>query len=47
MTNLLSLSSLAALASGGKQSIHVIKSECKYYHYLCDGCDDKVNLSEC
>lgn len=23
--------------------IHTIKSKCSYYHYLCDGVDDRVS----
>ena len=46
MAKLLSLSSLAAQASTcceevGSGSL-VVQSECSYYHYLCDGLDDRV-----
>ena len=28
---------------GGLPVIHTIKSKCDFYHYLCDGTDDRVS----
>ena len=40
------LQRLAVAASKGldPSRLHIINSECSYYHYLCDGVDDRVSL---
>lgn len=45
-TSLLSLQDLAAASAEGLSCVHLVKSECSYYHYLCDGVDDRVG-SQC
>lgn len=42
--DLLCLSSLAGSATAGMDSdkLQTVKSECSYYHYCCDGIDDRV-----
>ena len=29
----------------GSASVHLISSQCTYYHYLCDGTDDRVRFA--
>lgn len=43
MSGLLCLKELAldASISGKKSHVHLVQSECGYYHYLCDGVDDQ------
>lgn len=41
MADLLCLKSLSTSASSGQLSPHLIKSKCSYYHYMCDGFDDR------
>ena len=46
-TSLLCLQDLAAAAAAsaeGLSCVHLVKSECSYYHYLCDGVDDRVSV---
>ena len=45
-TSLLCLQDLAAAAASaeGLSCVHLVKSECSYYHYLCDGVDDRVSV---
>lgn len=45
MAGLLSLHTLAAASTDDRSCVHLVQSECSYYHYLCDGIDDRVGVA--
>ena len=40
--DLLELSASVSLSVSSAVDCHLIKSQCSYFHYLCDGTDDRV-----
>ena len=34
----------AGPGTDGLPVVHVIRSKCDFYHYLCDGVDDRVSM---